>query len=83
MVARGGLKSDGTCIVYFIDIFDIIQFIGAVYAESGKVSYVRDSYTLTRSTERDWDYFNSAQPYLILVQFVSPAWCPNRGSLPG
>jgi hypothetical protein len=33
------LQSDGTCIVYFIDIFDIVQFIEAVFSGSARVSY--------------------------------------------
>jgi hypothetical protein len=42
MVARGGLKSDGVCIVYFIDIVAIIRFIEAVASNSNKVSYTID-----------------------------------------
>jgi hypothetical protein len=42
MVARGGIQSDGACTMYFIDIFDIIQFLDAVSAGSDKVSYIKD-----------------------------------------
>jgi hypothetical protein len=42
MVARGGLQSDGVCAIYFIDIFDIMQFLDAVSNGSDKVSYVKD-----------------------------------------
>ena len=42
MVARGGLQSDGACTIYFIDIFDIMQFLDAVSAGSDKVSYIKD-----------------------------------------
>ena len=42
MVARGGIQSDGACTMYFIDIFDIIQFLDAVSAGSDKVSYLKD-----------------------------------------
>jgi hypothetical protein len=42
MVARGGLQKEGRCIVYFIDIFDIVQFLDAVAAGSSNVSYFKD-----------------------------------------
>jgi hypothetical protein len=42
MVARGGLQSDGACSIYFIDIFDIMQFLDAVSAGSQKVGYIKD-----------------------------------------
>lgn len=42
MVARGTLSSDGVCIVYFIDIFDIMQFLDAVSARSDKIGYNKD-----------------------------------------
>ena len=40
--ARGTLQSDGGCTMYFIDIFDIMQFLDAVAAGSDKVSYLKD-----------------------------------------
>ena len=46
MLTRGGLQSDGACTVYFIDVFDIIQFLDAVSAGSDKVSYLKDRSTL-------------------------------------
>ncbi len=42
MVARGGFQSEGTCTIYFIDIFDIMQFLDGVSAGSDKVSYLKD-----------------------------------------
>jgi hypothetical protein len=42
MVARGGIQGDGVCTIYFIDIFDIMQFLDAIASGSNKVSYVRD-----------------------------------------
>lgn len=42
MVARGGLQIDGSCTIYFIDIFDILNFLDAVSAGSDKVKYIKD-----------------------------------------
>jgi hypothetical protein len=42
MVARAGLKPDGGLTIYFIDIFDILQFLDAVAAGSNNVSYTKD-----------------------------------------
>jgi hypothetical protein len=42
MIARGKLQSDGTLRVFFIDIFDIMQFLDAAAAGSTTVSYLKD-----------------------------------------
>ncbi|MDR3484708.1 MAG: hypothetical protein P4M05_07340, partial [Bradyrhizobium sp.] len=42
MIARGGLEPDGGLTIYFIDIFDILQFLDAVATGSNNVSYTKD-----------------------------------------
>jgi len=42
MVARGGLEPDGGLTIYFIDVFDILQFIDAIATGSNNVSYTKD-----------------------------------------
>ncbi|MCG6206333.1 hypothetical protein LPW26_16920 [Rhodopseudomonas sp. HC1] len=42
MVARGVLEPNGGIIVYFIDIFDILQFLDAVVMGSPDTSYTKD-----------------------------------------
>jgi hypothetical protein len=42
MVARGTLQTDGGCVIYFVDIFDLIQFLDAVSSGLQKVSYLKD-----------------------------------------
>ncbi|WP_441239424.1 hypothetical protein [Bradyrhizobium sp. 930_D9_N1_4] len=42
MMVRGGLGADGGLTIYFIDIFDIMQFLDAVATGSSNVSYSKD-----------------------------------------
>jgi hypothetical protein len=42
MVTRGGLQSNGTCNIYFFDIFDILKFLDAITSGSQEVDYSKD-----------------------------------------
>ncbi|MCD0416016.1 hypothetical protein LOC51_02210 [Rubrivivax sp. JA1024] len=42
MTVRGGLERDGELTIYFIDVFDLLQFLDAVATGSTNFSYTKD-----------------------------------------
>jgi hypothetical protein len=46
MIARGGLDPGDGLTIYFIDIFDVLQFLDAVATGSNNVSYTKDRWRL-------------------------------------